>query len=60
MIALLFLFWCRHQESNSGPSDYKSAALPTELYRQRGRIMRNLAQFDKDIMGLFDHRITPY
>ena len=25
--------WCRHQESNSGPSDYKSAALPTELCR---------------------------
>ena len=23
--------WCRHQESNSGPSDYKSDALPTEL-----------------------------
>ena len=31
----LILIWCRHQESNSGPSDYKSAALPTELYRQR-------------------------
>ena len=25
--------WCRHQESNSGPTDYKSVALPTELYR---------------------------
>ena len=25
--------WCRHQESNSGPPDYKSGALPTELYR---------------------------
>ena len=24
-------FWCRHQESNSGPTDYKSVALPTEL-----------------------------
>ncbi len=27
------LEWCRHQESNSGPTDYKSVALPTELYR---------------------------
>ena len=25
--------WCRHQESNSGPTDYKSVALPTELKR---------------------------
>src|SRR3989338_7322863 len=25
--------WCRHQESNPGPTDYKSVALPTELYR---------------------------
>src|SRR5690606_27545962 len=31
-----FLVWCRHQESNSGPTDYKSVALPTELYRQVG------------------------
>ena len=29
--------WCRHQESNSGPTDYKSVALPTELYRRYGR-----------------------
>ncbi len=28
--------WCRHQESNSGPPDYKSGALPTELYRHMG------------------------
>ena len=27
------LNWCRHQESNSGPTDYKSVALPTELCR---------------------------
>ena len=26
--------WCRHQESNSGPTDYKSVALPTELCRR--------------------------
>ena len=26
-------FWCRHQGSNPGPPDYKSGALPTELYR---------------------------
>ena len=29
--------WCRHQESNPGPTDYKSVALPAELYRQTGR-----------------------
>src|SRR5690606_21467406 len=28
--------WCRHQESNPGPTDYKSVALPAELYRQKG------------------------
>ena len=28
-----FCVWCRHQESNSGPTDYKSVALPAELYR---------------------------
>jgi hypothetical protein len=26
-------YWCRHQESNPGPTDYKSVALPTELCR---------------------------
>ena len=26
--------WCRHHESNAGPTDYKSVALPTELCRQ--------------------------
>ena len=26
-------YWCRNQESNSGPTDYKSVALPTELLR---------------------------
>ena len=25
--------WCRHQDSNPGPTDYKSVALPAELYR---------------------------
>ena len=28
--------WCRHQESNPGPTDYKSVALPTELCRRGG------------------------
>lgn len=27
------LKWCRHEESNPGPTDYKSVALPTELCR---------------------------
>ncbi len=26
--------WCRNQDSNSGPDDYKSTALPTELLRR--------------------------
>ncbi len=30
-----FLRWCRHTDSNRGPTDYKSVALPTELCRQR-------------------------
>ena len=33
--------WCRHQELNSGPDDYKSTALPTELYRQRSKFYIN-------------------
>ena len=27
------LRWCRHTDSNCGPTDYKSVALPTELCR---------------------------
>jgi hypothetical protein len=34
--------WCRHQESNSGPTDYKSVALPTELYRLSNEVGRIL------------------
>ena len=36
--------WCRHQESNSGPTDYKSVALPTELCRP-SREYYSLLQF---------------
>ena len=28
--------WCRHTDSNCGPTDYKSVALPTELCRRLG------------------------
>src|SRR5690606_6146599 len=28
--------WCRHTDSNCGPTDYKSVALPTELCRHGG------------------------
>ncbi len=28
------LRWCRHTDSNCGPTDYKSVALPTELCRR--------------------------
>ena len=27
--------WCRHTDSNRGPTDYKSVALPAELYRHQ-------------------------
>ena len=30
--------WCRQQGSNPRPPDYKSGALPTELYRQQRRL----------------------
>ena len=37
--------WCRHQESNPGPTDYKSVALPAELCRLLGlRAGRRVAQ----------------
>src|SRR5690554_664130 len=32
--------WCRHQESNPGPTDYKSVALPAELYRRGNALYR--------------------
>src|SRR5690606_33632121 len=31
--AAFVFYWCRHHESNAGPTDYKSVALPTELRR---------------------------
>ena len=33
---MILSVWCRHTDSNCGPTDYKSVALPTELCRQRG------------------------
>ena len=30
----MLALWCRNQESNPGPIDYKSIALPTELLRR--------------------------
>lgn len=33
-IGALLLIWCRQRESNPRHSDYKTATLPTELYRQ--------------------------
>ena len=32
--SLKLLKWCRHTDSNCGPTDYKSVALPTELCRR--------------------------
>ncbi len=34
--------WCRHEESNPGPTDYKSVALPTELRRHNRILARPL------------------
>ena len=34
LLTLILLRWCWHQESNPGPTDYKSVALPTELRQQ--------------------------
>ncbi|KTD61013.1 hypothetical protein Lsha_1260 [Legionella shakespearei DSM 23087] len=31
LLTFPLLRWCWHQESNPGPTDYKSVALPTEL-----------------------------
>jgi hypothetical protein len=31
----ILILWCRCAESNGGPTDYESVALPTELHRQR-------------------------
>ena len=36
-VVLIIAIWCRNQESNSGPTDYKSVALPTELLRLRAK-----------------------
>ena len=30
------VYWCRRAESNRGPTDYESVALPTELRRRAG------------------------
>ena len=37
--------WCRNQESNPEPTDYKSVALPIELFRQHhgGRLRTRTA-----------------
>ncbi len=47
------LRWCRHTDSNCGPTDYKSVALPTELCRLFLSISyvsyRNGVQFSKTL-----------
>ena len=51
-------FWCRHQESNSGPTDYKSVALPTELCRRRWGILTGYARGGGLTLELRDSRIA--
>lgn len=46
LLILKVFHWCRNQESNPGPTDYKSVALPAELFRhepERPRIVVNLS-----------------
>jgi hypothetical protein len=56
--------WCRQQDSNPRPRDYKSRALPTELYRRRdgfyqiGRacpclLQKNSKLFRKNLLSLY-------
>ena len=35
----LWIYWCRLQDSNPPPDDYKSTALPDELSRRKVRIV---------------------
>src|SRR5690242_16297393 len=37
-------FWSRHSDSNRGPADYESAALPTELRRLAGKTHHSSTQ----------------
>ena len=39
--------WCRHHESNTGPTDYKSVALPSELCRLISQAISNLLLSEK-------------
>jgi magnesium chelatase family protein len=38
-INLMIFRWCRHHDSNTGPTDYKSVALPAVLCRQKMEII---------------------
>src|SRR5579885_340517 len=40
------LLWCRRADSNRGPTDYESVALPTELRRQGAAGMISLRPRD--------------
>ncbi len=46
-VSIHWFYWCRQQDSNPRPPDYKSGALPTELYRHcfsaemQGHLMRS-------------------
>ncbi len=57
---LYTLRWCRHTDSNCGPTDYKSVALPTELCRRflvfrtfRIGTVCSLAKLTNDASGFF-------
>jgi len=49
--------WCRQWDSNSRPTDYKSVALPTELYRQ-GRAFYAVCPL-RTRLFLAGHRFAP-
>ncbi len=47
--------WCRNQESNSGPDDYKSTALPSELLRRClvERVFKGIGPVTQDLFFTF-------
>ncbi len=52
-----YYIWCRNQESNSGPTDYKSVALPTELLRREAVHSIKAGSFTQEETQLFDKKI---
>ena len=50
---LLKFEWCRTTDSNHRPTDYKSAALPTELVRHRSQQATRISEQSPDFLRRF-------